>query len=231
MNSFSKLVRRIAFGILYLISAGILRSQNNPDVPKTPFVAPVPDYFQWTISVDYKSSSLDGVPQKGKAPAVQKLVCTKTGDIKRDVIYFRSGSSVDVWHWKNFLLMKSPNGSIKVEPAGSETGRYFFPEWVVTGFLDTDWISIAAFQGKKRLGTGQEVYAFQGTLKTEGTPVMAMVAADSRLPLVVQKGNEILTYSYQTAPTQMLVLPPDLESHLATVKSRFEYIEAIKKLR
>ena len=128
---------------------------------------------------------------------------------------------------------------------------FLMPEWTAKSFVGVGWITADNFRGKQTYSTG-DVYVYTGTLHptapqapsfaaSQGinaapapppldVPVMAMIAVDSRLPLIVEKGSQVITYSYQAPPVQMLEIPPEFQKPLSGLQTRLNFIEQLRNL-
>ena len=250
MNSIRHLLFKILPAILVLLGPGLSRAQQNQDqkdLPTPPYVAPVPDFFQWTITCADKPAS--GAPvakpdaQQPPAFAVQKVECTKTRNIKRDIIYYTTGKKTELWYDGGMVIFTTPDGGVAINSAGGVLAQFFTPDISVPGFAGVDWITLSNFVAKKPSTiTGNPVFYYNGTVHSQtsamaasmenfkhqnqpavsgpGTPVTATIDVKSRLPITVEKEGRVWTYSYQTAPTQMLELPVAAQKQLSALKAR-----------
>jgi hypothetical protein len=243
--------------VIFLFIGGVALAQESDDKPTPPYVAVVPDFLQWTITITNKAdaqrqatSSADTTV--GKPPAIPpytivRLVCTKTKDISRNVLFFARGYSLEVWHYKNYTILKKANGEVTIETADPNNLNSVIPGEAVDGFLGVDVVSIGNFQRKQKLENGQAVFFYSGSytppppkasvdgtgkpiapVATAPVPADAMIAVDTRLPAMVDLGGRTFTYSYQTAPTEMLELPADIQKRLANIEAGQSFLEKMR---
>jgi len=182
---------------------------------------------------------------------IVKLVCTKTKEIKRDVVFFTNGNSSEFWHYKDYVITKAANGEITMETVDVNHVEFIVPDVSVDGFFGVDCVTIGNFLGKKKLENGQQAYLYSGvftlpslnsptTTDENGKPIPqgrgatvpadAMIAADTRLPLVAHRDTRTFTYSYQPPPTEMLELPADIQKRLSAIEARQSFIEKMQSL-
>lgn len=234
---------------------------NGPDKPTPPFVAPVPDFFQWTITVTDKGGPAEPKPDpKNPAAPVQtgipipkKVIYTKTKDIACNVILFSNGKHSEIWFDHGAILTRSPSGETSINEAGSMAAHIYVSDMASTGFLDADWPSLDNFVSKGTTKDGSPVFIYRSEtpppmstihvpqfvldeMKKHPQPKQkpavreAMIAADTKLPLVVVNGFRTYQFSYQTAPAAMLQLPPDLAGILEETVKQKQYAEALRAL-
>jgi hypothetical protein len=265
MNNPCKIASIVVFGALLSIVPGASNAQDKVEMPTPPYVSDVPDFCQWTITItankNNTSQSNPSTPiakQGGKTlPAevtAEKVVCTRTKEIKRDVIYYSNGNHSEVWYDQSSVIVRYPNGEFQILKVGSPDAAFFVPELSAVGFIGVDWITREAFQGKKKVENGAEVFVYGGVSQlspppspgpifdengkpmppsppqTVKIPMKAMIAVDSRLPVVIEKDTRILTYSFQAPPTEMLELPADIRKTITRIAERTSYIERMSNL-
>jgi hypothetical protein len=254
MNNSRKITPVVMLVALFSISLGISKAQDQAESPTPPYVASVPDFCQWAMTITAAPPKTDQAKSPGASPSDQagkalarpltilKVACTKTKDIKRDSIFYSNGNHSEVWYYRNYVILRSPNGEFQLFQAGSDDAAMVIPDVAVAGFFGVDWIRSQNFQAKKKLENGQQVYVYGGISKFKplpappsfdqngnaiasppppeiDIPMTAMIAVDSRLPLVVEKDAWIYTYSYETLPTDMLELPADMKKRLSSMEA------------
>jgi hypothetical protein len=248
--------------VAVLLSIGVITShaQDTPATPTPPYVADMPDFCQWTMTVTVEDSTDKSkpppAPSPGTVPAiiVLKVSCTRTKDIKRDIVFYSNGNHTEVWYYRNFVIIRRPNGEFTVDRPGSVSALFDIPDESVKGFYGVAWINAGNFQGSKKL-EGREVYIYNGiskavppplpsapTFDRNGQPVIAppspevklsmevVIAVDSRLPLVIKQDKQLFTYSYEPPPTQMLELPADMQKKLASMAEAADLLNKLKSL-
>ena len=262
MNNAWKSVLGVLGVIALNVSTHVHAQQNGdiPDKPTPPFVAPVPDFFQWTITVTDKGGPAEPKPDPKNPtapppgiPIPKKVIYTKTKDIACNVILFSNGKHSEIWFDKGTVITRSPAGETSINEAGSMAAHIYVSDMASTGFLDVDWPSLDNFVSKTSTKDGGAVFVY----RSESPPPVsaihapqfvqdemkkhpqekqkpaireAMIAADSKLPLVVVDGFRTYQFSYQPAPTAMLQLPPDLAGMLEETAKQKKYAEALRAI-
>lgn len=227
-----------AMALLVAFLPDAANAQNRQEKPTPPFVAPLPDFFQWTITID-DSAHPAKPPESTKPatplpPAIQKVVCTKTKNIKRDVIIYNNGGTFELWYYDGKVIARSPGGGVAICGAGGFTAAALVPDVSEEGFVWVDWITAANFQKETKLADGRDVYVYSGTATASKSisppPVVAEIDVESGLPLLVKRDTRTLTYSYQAPPPQMLVLPADCLKELSAIEAREDFAAKLRSL-
>lgn len=267
MNNYCKITPIFAFAVLFSIGPGTSIAQDESQTPTPPYVAAVPDFCAWTMTITAKESTDQAKQPAAPAPAqggktppqpltVLKVVSIKTKEIKRDVIYYSNGNSSEVWYDKNYVIVQSPNGEFEVFMAASMDAARLVSDMSSAGFIGVDWITARNFQTKKKLENGQYAYVYRGASTSSGPqpppepvfdengklisatvhpevriPMEAMIAVDTRLPIVVEKDSKILTYSFQSPPTEMLELPAKFQKEITLIEQRASFIQKLRDLQ
>jgi len=230
----------LAIAALLALLQGIANAQEKEERPTAPFVAPLPDFFQWTISIDDSTRLAKPSPSaKPQTPSVQKVVCTKTKNIKRDVIFYNNGGTFELWYYNGKVIVRTPGGGVEICGAGGFTAAALVPDVSQEGFVWVDWITGANFQTRTKLADGRDAYVYTGKASPSGysasptesgAPVVADIEIESRLPLLVKRDTRTLTYSYQSPPTQMLTLPADCLKELSAIQARQDFAAKLRAL-
>lgn len=271
MNSFRLTSAAVLFVVLTLSGKNISRAQEKSDTPTPPYVADVPDFCQWTLTVtpNEVEPNQDNPPvapavdQRGKtvpAPVtVVKVICTRTKEIKRDIIYYSNNNSSEVWYVGQHVVVRSANREITVLSVGSQSAALIVSDLSAKGFVGVDWITPETFRGNNTLPGGILVNDYRGVSvianpgkafassipgsDSEGKPLTpvalqdikipteAMIAINSRLPFVVIRGDKKITYSFQASPTEMLQIPADIQKRMISIQNRDNYVNQIRALQ
>ena len=247
----------LGFAVLSVLSFSphTATAQDRSDKPVPPFVAAIPDFFQWTISIEDKPDSLtssassstaparEGKPLDGKqptVPTVQKVVFVKTKGTCVNTVFYNDGKSFEAWYYDKKLIVKSPGGAVLVYSAGTPAAFRLVPDVSSDGFVGVDWIKATNFQTKTQLSGGREVFVYRGnaglrsasdTAQKEVTgPIEASIDAQTGFPLMVKEGTRVLVYSYQAPPVQMLTLPAEAQKDLASLQEKQNMVEKLRAL-
>jgi hypothetical protein len=237
-------------GILMLADASSCRAQEDAAPPRPPYVADVPDFYQWTITVTptlppTNATQAPATPSVAPDPmSITKVVYTHTKSITRDEFFYQNGRHGEYWLVGNHVLIAGPNGDVSIETAGTMEVAGLVPDLACAGFFGVDWIHGSNFQAWKALDDGTKVCLYKGKLTSintgaafaamsgvgggqipmETVPAEAAIAGESRLPLVIKEPLRTLTYSYQAVPTEMLQVPSYMQKRLQAQQERDDYI-------
>ena len=243
----------VAAMTLLWFSRNVANAQDQGDKPVPPFVAPIPDFFQWTVSIEAKPGSPNLTPSpsttlnSGRQPSepgqltelvIQKVVCVKTKEICRNTIFYTDGTGFEVWYYDKKLIVKSPGGAVIIYPTGTLAAATLVPDVSSDGFVGVDWINVGNFQMKAKLANGREAFIYRGNAKPKSltaqkeasSPVEASIDAETGFPLLVKQEKRTLLYSYQPPPAQMLTLPPEAQKELDAIKAKQSMIEKLRAL-
>lgn len=128
MNKSRMAAAFLAAAALVALLPGIANAQKREERPTAPFVAPLPDFFQWTISIDDSAHPAKSPePGKPQTPSVQKVVCTKTKNIKRDIITYNTGGTFELWYFSGKAIVRTPGGGVEICGAGGFTAAALVP--------------------------------------------------------------------------------------------------------
>ena len=214
-----------------------------PDKPVPPYVAAVPDYFQWTITVN-SASAPGSTLRVGKDVSdrdVVKVQSVKTKDIKLERFITAGGAHFDLWRYRDYIVTKSASGEISFISADSLAGSAMLPDLSARGFWGVDWITGDTCMGVKPVAAGKRAFVYSGTatvlqVSFKGDPVKTLVPMqasidqESMLPITVTKGPELLSYSYGPPPTGMLMLPPDIQARITEMEARDKALNSLRAL-
>ena len=183
--------------------------------PAPPYVAKIPDFFQWTVTV--APNKTDGeVPAPvpgpdGKLPptplTITQVVYTRTKDIRHDDIYYSNGNHSEIWHVGTRVIMRSPNGEFAIESAGGVAAALLVPDLSSAGFYGVDWVTIGNFVGRDKLDDGTKVFHYKGQEKVPN-PGAALFRTTPGAP------NKPKPPAETTVPTEALI---DVDSRLPLV--------------
>lgn len=200
--------------------------------PHAPFVAPMPDRGQWTITLDYselEKSSTAGTsaasPKNGDpllAHSLQQIQTVKTGHLKRDILINRDGTTTEIWYVDGEnILSPGPSGDICVsdnktfEPDSSVKGifRKIGNLTISFGFPGCDWLNLKYYDKVSTDGTAPSYHY----ILQEGGVVAAEAWIDTKtyLPIKYASGQVNYIYAFGGTPSEDLVLPP---AYLAAYK-------------
>ena len=198
-----------------------------PKLPDGPLLRAVGEFAQWEVTYSYpeerqkKDKELD--PSVSSRP--RKVVTTKTGRITHEEQTDVSNHVTQNWSTGMMLYYKTPASALWYEARPGAGGGAQLPP--PSGFRGVEMIQESNYVGTIANGKGTcLVFApggsqkgdasnlQQGTKWMETADIIAYVDADSRLPIAVREHGILRTYQYDSAPTQMQVLPTDLADQI-----------------
>ncbi len=203
-------------------------------VPEGPLLNPAGPFSQWTITFLYPNDVANGgstaqsPPQSASLP--RRIVTVKTQIIIHREITNVAGGVTDSWQVGETLYVKLPGQQIwgvydktfRAENIGSDV---MFEPLPPSGFYNLDWINKDNFVGevssqKKSMlkfvaggGTGEKVLSANEDLAFPERTT-AFIDATTRLPVSYLALDQKRTYKFQTAPTTVQNLPPELLQQL-----------------
>jgi hypothetical protein len=213
-----------------------------PVPPSGPLMAKAaPDFAQWTATTKFEvSSEAVGAtaPAAAGDPSAKKSVVqvVKTGNIRHVTLVRENGTKSENWCEGDMQVITCPEWPLPVLSSGKrkeDAARVDFSHGDFTGL---DWISAKNFVGIRKFGGGDclmfkdsvprdaafslgrsvEVNDDNGhevsTAKPPLAPAVAYIDLKTRLPVSLQWGNELTTYTFDNPPTAKLSLPPPLQA-------------------
>jgi hypothetical protein len=221
----NKLILPALFGFCLSLLPGEGQSGNTIPPPAPPFIAPIPDNTIWTIKV------VTGAASPGKTVpgtrVADKLVGTKSGDLREVVSTWTDGSQSETWYSNHFRLEKTP-GSDEIQitalppngAAGSED------------FIGLGWLSLATYTGIETIN-GHDCYHFHTEIEYKEqrlkVPYTVYIDVKTRQPVTWDVGpvHFEMVSTQSRNPNDPLVLPPAfaerLKAHLLAASEAIPY--------
>ena len=241
----------ICFAIFTLGSNAIAQTFYPPNVaeqiPSGPLIlSKAPDTAQWTVThttVSWDIQKSDTDKQNPKFVETGKDEFSKSQNL-RHVIYNKAPNfHVEIWIKDNhefffrpdlkgpiYTPLETPNNPYKIE--------------LDRDFPDFDWICEKNFIGIKKLENREYLYfdtsknnkKFEHTAMsvrgTEGeydvykSPNIAFIDLETRLPLIIKEGNEMMAYKFSDSPKK-ISLPTDLQARLDAMEKKERKIRSM----
>jgi hypothetical protein len=229
---------------MWLGLATSLCAQNSklPPLPEGPLLKRAPDSSAWTVT--FKGNVMDGIG-RSESPLVSKIV--KNHSIILEQNTDSSGQQHEVWHVGGLQVSKVPNSVdliINHDAGGTDIYSINFED---SDFAGLDWLSAATFVGIEKfqgrdcmifksqinplpIVTRQEEESINEANKAEGlapreekkVAAVAYIDLETRIPLLVQFGQQKRTYEYGPATT--LTLPPEVAKALKVYLARIQQL-------
>ena len=218
--------------VLTLVGAALASAQTEasptprPAPPAPPYLNATPDSAAWTIAkyivpgaaVQPADTVLQSAVKASKPESVASVV--KTGQIRHQTSKFKNGVQEEIWYEHgNRITMESVwkiplfEGDINTpkQPQGPD-----FPDfsWIAAGnFAGTQEYQGAAYLVfETQVTEGNERLAKEYGYKLNKIFSRAYINADTRLPLLLQQGDNIQRYIFQSAPAAMLDVPREYQT-------------------
>ena len=181
-------------------------------------------------------------PPEPGTPRVKKILATRSGAIACEMIFDEAGRKTEKWYANNEQYTRKV-GSVEFYSAGNkDVGNANYEYRGSTSFQGFDWISKRNFVGIQKIkehdclvfrdrqeeeaildpyaaDLKKEMQSFAGDRMEPspaiGVEVTAYIDMETRLPLFLQIGEEIRTFSYLDPPQTPLSLPQELTTQLA----------------
>ncbi|HSI86071.1 MAG: hypothetical protein ACAI35_22165 [Candidatus Methylacidiphilales bacterium] len=204
-----------------------------------PYMKRAGSFAQWTMSTqtvpdkEGKEGTAQAEGNTGKAggqPLLLKvLTVTKTGDMIRvEQVNGSSHQNWTTWAQGQLQILVWPDGiqcaEIAISPSvgGMGASNPFIFNTSVTDFPGFEWVApgnfrtIATYADKPCLVYQESQVCSWDEL---GKPIgyitaTACVEVDSRRPVAIQRGDELMSFEWKEPPTSALVLPPNVQSLL-----------------
>ena len=197
-----------------------------PVPPAPPYLNATPDFAAWTVAkyivpgaaIQSADAVLQSAFKASKPESVASVV--KTGQIRHQAGKFKDGVQEEIWYEHgNRITMESVwkiplfEGDINTpkQPQGLD-----FPEfsWIAAGnFAGTQEYQGATYLVfETQVTEGNERLAKEYGYKLNKTFSRAYINVDTRLPLLLQRGDNIQRYIFQSAPAAMLDVPREYQT-------------------
>jgi hypothetical protein len=239
-------MKRTCLMILLLLagfSFGVLPAQDAVvyPPPTPPLVAAVPENAAWILSVtDGKAQATtpSNQPMGVSAPLaaaknreLKEIRVTKTGNLKRDIVSYGNGTTVEVWYVDGVLFTPDSNQKLTVfnyKAVQSQYGNGLGNAVASDGFTGLDCLNlkyydrVVFFQGQPCYHYGIKVPQKQ---LVPGSPAQtnlpprsaeAWINAKTSLPVgYTDSDGKLYTYHFLDPPTAPLTLPLAYQAALA----------------
>ena len=156
----------------------------------------------WTI--DVTDSTKNTGSQKLGNSAIQKVEVAQNERFSRHVVTYFSGDSRMVWGvtGTNLVMTEDPKGTAFLTPVT----KYFFIPYLPSVF---DWLSPTLLQEKDPI-----TYHGKMCFHYKGPQAEAWIDSKTLLPVALDDGTGLSTFTFHGPPDQPLVLPPKYKTVL-----------------
>jgi hypothetical protein len=215
----------ILMGINLIAAVGRVQAQSeDKPLPHEPYLAAVPDYAHWTVTMKYETTAFDSAARGDKPPVVPSgypsvIDTIKTGDLRSVLITFADGTSKQFTCQGDWVLASTPKGP-QLTVATPTTRPYVY---YTRGFVLLDGVTINA-------STYKDVATHNGrlTFYYKSGDTDAWIDIGSMLPLTVKKGGIEADYEYLHAPPRPFLIPADQASLLQKEQGAYQSTRSLR---
>ncbi len=204
-----------------------------------PLLNRAPDFAQWLVSVKSGTTSAVEVPTQ-KTSYDQRTLVRKTGAIRDLITVTGTGQRTDKWCEGGLQASVPPGGGAPTVSMFSSLVRFNegFTDYSKSDFPGFDWISRKNYTGRQTIEgvdcivfhdpPGPSTAATPAASPAGASPVIppagntAYIAADSRLPILLQVDNVTTCYQWMQPPTVQLAPPPEIQAALDQARARLD---------
>lgn len=188
--------------------------ESQKPVPQPPYVAPVPNYSRWIVTLKAPEATPSGTAPKD---IPEKIEIVKTGGSRRTTVSFKNGVSNQYHEVKGYLIANTPAG-VNIYGADPEAVPY---EYYTKGYLFVEGVGPDSFRGVTRLD-GVECFYYQtGTME-------AWIAVDSMLPIASRQGGVIARFQFLPPPDAAIELPSEQSAVLQKLEKAQQAFRAMR---
>lgn len=167
--------------------------------PASPFVAPIPEFADWSVVTTHSNPSGKATPEETSKPLVVQTVRTK--DIRKQRTTMPIGDTVELWMLGTLFFTTSENGRVAVSDLMDNIG--FEPSSLNT-FPGFTWLSSSNYLGTRTVEKGTYYYFAQSGKE-------AWIDIQSKLPFALSDDSGYTRYTFAAPPTAPLVLPTAMQ--------------------
>ncbi len=214
----------------FLALAATVRAAFDPSAyppPVPPLVARAPDPGAWTIQVQLPVPAAPSAPADAAAPKPHQLVqiqSAQAGGLKRDVLAYLDGATLELWYADGMLLKPAGPGQPVMVVDLAAQARLDKDERgdpvLAAGFPGLGWITLARFD---QVALFQREPCYHYVLKPgdgggNGSGAEAWIAAKTGLPVACQRDGLLYVYTFGDGPRSLALPPAYAEARAAYAK-------------
>lgn len=208
-------------------------AQTPPEQPQAPFVAPLPDAVQWTITCKYHKATADPT-QPNAVDSVppyqlQQMQITKNGNLKRDICVYANGVKQEFWYADNLLFSTDETGKNVYISRPDQIDPQLVTErgdpTRSSGFTGVAWVQAKYFDRVVRF---EKESCYHYVLKPASTGVLnedlgvvamaggaeAWISVRTNLPVAYKMDNVTYVYDFSNTRPPALSLPAPVQAKL-----------------
>jgi hypothetical protein len=180
---------------------GLAQTKIETPPPTSPFIAPIPEFADWTVVTTHANSSgkSPSAPEEAAKPFVIQTVRTK--EIRKQRTTLPGGEAVEVWMLGTLFFTTSENGRVAISDLMDNIG---FEPASLNAFPGFSWLNIANYRGTRTVEKGTYYYFAQSGKE-------AWIDIQSKLPFALADDSGYTRYTFSTPPTASLMLPTAMQ--------------------
>jgi hypothetical protein len=225
----------IFFGIASLVGAAAAQSPQAtpPPLGPGPLLKRAPNFSQWLISSKLGSADAPLVPD-ANTKFDQRTLVRKTGAIRYEITAYVDGRRTEKWCQGDFQAAVIPgeaNPIVTVRGANAVGGG--FTDYSKSDFPGFEWISKRNYIGVQTMEGVSCIVFHEGSKGGGDAPSTAggntaYIAADTRLPVLLQADDGTATlYQMEAPPSTPLAIPPNVQASFDILQARFQRAAAV----
>ena len=221
----------ILFGLGFVAGLGTVHGQTDEKPapkPKAPFLADVPDYGHWIVTLKYGSAPSSDVASGAKPPSAPDgsptmIDTIKTGELRGVVLTFADGTTKPFSCQGDWVLISTPKGpQLGIVTSSWRPYIYYTARFVL---LDGVKIDLSTYK-ETEMHNGVTAFHYKSGDKSGETDVWIDPA--TMLPLGVKKLDVEATYQFLPAPPRPFLIPAD---QAALLKKEQDADKAVRSMR
>jgi len=212
-------------GLALVAGGSLARAQIDENAtPKAPYLAAVPDYAHWTVTLKYAATAFDSAakadkPQPPPAGYPTIIDTIKTGDLRSVVLTFPDGASKQFTCQGDWVLASTPNGpQLSIATAMERPYVYYTKGFVL---LDGVTINPSTYRDAP-IHNGAQTFHYKSGDED------VWIDIDSMLPLAASKGGVEVSYKYLPAPPRPFIIPKDQAALLLKEQAAFQSTRSLR---
>lgn len=184
-------------------------------LPAGKLLQSAPDFATWKIAFTYKDDPTKSSPPPDasslpNATAPRVVTVTRTKSLWHAAQSDKAGKISQSWFDGSVLYLRTPDYPRPTVHAGAEETKYI-PKFLVYGggnpaFPGFEWVSRQTYVGTQTIRSVSCIVFRQSGGET------AWIDAESRLPVCWAGKGEVRNFFFQTPPSEVLTLPPEVAS-------------------
>lgn len=200
MNIGARILAASIWASCALVQTGFGQAQLDVPPPQSPFVAPLPEFADWTVATSHPE--LARKPSSGSEETKPLVVQTvRTKDIRKQRTTLPGGETVEIWMIGTLYFTTDDKGRVAISDLADNVG---FDPSSLKGFPGFSWLSISNYAGTRTVEKGTYYYFAQSGKE-------AWIDIKSKLPFALSDESGYTRYTFAAPPVEPLTLPAAMQ--------------------